>query len=245
MNIKNLLFNKFIFPHKNKKDPRIAAKQAELKVRIQDAHNAGRYCFFENDFAYEFLEKCEQENDYERYMTFFDLIEGWDKKCSLSLESGEYVSNLWLADTNKIPAIHRMYLHGYTYEDGVPYSEELKDVMEEGLSNYGFGNQGGVVGVPDLSLSATPIDSFTGMINLIASYKTNNTTVLMQFPRDLVDSSLGFTSEEASDVIYDKSTGYYIIKPEYILGAIVKNDNGFDQFYSKEQLLSVDKKRAM
>jgi len=240
MEIKNLLFNKLIFPRKNKKDPRIAEKQIEVKMRIQAAHEAGRYCFFENDFANEFLEKCEQENDYDRYMTFFDLIDGWDKVCNLSLESGEYVSNLWLADLNKIPAIYHTYLGGYKNVDGVPQSDELNEILKDGLPNYGHAVEGAIVGVPSLSVITSPLDSFTGMLNLVGSHKHSDTAIILQFPRELVTNTMDFANEEAIDTIYDISTGYYVIKPAYILGAIVKNEHGFDQFYSKEQLLSLD-----
>lgn len=245
MGIRNLLFNKFKFSLKNTPDPRIIEKEEEVREKIDKAHAQGRYSFFENDFAYEFLDKCVKENDYDRYMVFYDMIDGWDRECNLSLETGQYIGNLWLSDPNKIPAIHRTYLDGYTYQNGMPYSEDLFNIMEEGLYNYGHANLGAVVGIPDLSLTTTPLDSFTGMINLIASYKHNNTTIIMQFPRELVDNSMGFTSKEAIDTIYDQSTGYCVIKPEYILGAVVKSDDGFDQFYSKEQILSAKVGKAM
>lgn len=245
MGIRNLLFNKFKFPTKDKVDPRIVEKQANIDIIIRDAHAKGRYCFFENSFAFEFLDRCAKENDYERFEMFYNMIKSWDDVCTLSLETGQYVSNLWLSDLNKLPAIHRTHLYDYSNEDGIPYCDDLHSIMSDGLVNYGHANLGAPQDIPALSLTTTPLDNFTGMLNLIGSYKNNNTTVILQFPREYVGEDLQFRNDQAADVIYDRSSGFCVIKPEYILGAIVKSDNDFDQFYSKEQLLSVDKNRIM
>lgn len=243
MGIRNLIMNKFRL--KNHLDERIVAKQLEKDEKIRKAHEVGRYSFFENDFANEFLDKCVQVNDYDRYITFYNMIESWDDVCNLSLESGEYVSNLWLSDLDKIPAIHRTNLGPYEHEFGIPQNNLLEEIMDRGLINNGHGMQGAFVGTPSLALTTMPLDSFTGMINLFGSYKSNNTTIILQFPRELVRKDLEFTSKDASKIIYDNSNGLNIIKPEYILGAIVKSDDGLDQYYSKEQILSVGKSKAM
>ena len=114
MGIRNLIFNKFKFPTKGRVDPRIIEKQVLVREKIEKAREEGRYCFFESPYAQVFLSKTIKDNDYERYETFYNMIDSWDSVCHLSLETGQYASNLWLSDTSKVPAIHRTYLSGYT-----------------------------------------------------------------------------------------------------------------------------------
>ena len=37
----------------------------------------------------------------------------------------------------------------------------------------------------------------------------------------------------------------HVIKPEYIVGAIIKSDDGYDKFYSREEILEASMKKAV
>ena len=227
-------------------DTRILSKEIDRADKIDEAHKNGRYSFFENDFAKEYFEGCMKLNDFDRYITLYNMVEGWDDVCNLSLETGEYISSLWREDVDKIPAIHRVNVGEIKLDGTVPTNSNLLSIMRDGLINNGHAMQGALVkGAPDISLTATPLDSFTGMINLLASYKNNNVIVILQFPRLLVDKDLKFTTPGAANTIYNKEDNIHIIKPEYVLGAIIKREDGLDEFYSREQLLSVNKEMTI
>lgn len=227
-------------------DTRIISKEIDRADKIDEAHSKGRYSFFENDFAKEYFDRCMKMNDFDRYITLYNMVEGWDDVCNLSLETGEYISSLWREDVDKIPAIHRANVGDIKMDGDIPTNVNLLDIMKNGLINNGHAMQGGFVkGAPSLSLTATPLDSFTGMINLLASYKNNNVIIVLQFPRLLVDKDLRFTTEGVANTIYNKDGNIHVIKPEYILGVIVKSKEGLDQFYSREQILSVNKEMAI
>ena len=232
--------------NRNKLDERIVEKEVERADKIEEAHAQGRYSFFENDFCKELFEKCMKVNDFDRYISFYNMVEGWDDTCNLSMETGQYVGHLWAEDIDMIPAIHRANLGIYEYEDGMPTNKNLTDIMTNGLINNGHAMLGvGMKEIPAPALTATPLDSFTGMINLLASYKNNNTTVILRFPRLLVNKELHFTSEEAPKELYDEVEGMHVIKPDYIVGAIIKSYDGYDKFYSREEILEASMKKAV
>jgi hypothetical protein len=208
-------------------DKRIIVIKEEIKIIIAKALEDGRFSFFEFKYVKELLQKCEALYDYDKFLYFYNLIKDWDEKCNLSRNSGEFLESL-LRDENSTIAIHRANLD----------IANLVNIMEEGLINNGHAMQGvSNNGAPALSLTTTPVTSFSKLINVLGSYKNNNVIVVLKFPKEIVDKSLN-----AKEGIYIKKNDLYYINPNYIEGTIIKQEKGLDKYYSKEELLQQKRK---
>ena len=227
---------KDLFKRKNKLDPRIEAKKDEIEKIIMSAQQDNRYSFFEFIEVEEILKKCERLNDYEKYEYFYSLFLNWNNESQLSRNAGELINRL-MQDKTKTIAIHRTYLGEIETRNDTPTTFLLDSIMENGLLNNGQLSQGASVGLPSLTLTTTPISKLGDLINIVASYKGNNGTILLSFPRELVDEDLSFKNN-SENTIYDIDTNSYTVKPEYILGVIIKQNGKLDEFYTREQLLN-------
>lgn len=223
------------FKKKNVLDERIVSKKADVDALIKKAMEDDRYSLFEFKPIIEMLQRCESINSYEKYEFFYNLINGWDSISSISRNSGEYINEEMVNHPESILGIHRAFLGNMEYNDGIPSNSNLNSIMKDGLINNGHSMQGAVVDTPSLALTVSPLDTITGFINLVGSYKSNNVIVLLEFPRDKVEDDLHF--KDGSFDVYIEKDGLRYINPKYILGAIVKDD-GKDCFYSREQLLN-------
>ncbi len=230
---------KDFFRRKSSLDDRIILRKEDLDGILTQAREENRFSLFEFYTIADTLKRCEKLNDPEQYEFFYDIAEGWDKSCHLSRETGEYINRLMSKQTDSLLAIHRTDLGVLEYNNGIPTNDNLHSIMKDGLINNGHALQGGYQEVPSLSLTTTPLNHLGDVINLVGSYKNNNIVVLLQFPKDLVNNDLSFKNRDGMQKIYKKDGSILYIQPEYILGAIVKNDYGLDEFYSREQLLSV------
>ena len=228
------------FKRKDTLDPKIVAKKQEIETILNKAFDDGRYSFFEFDRIKEILAKCEKINKYDKYEFFFDLAQGWDKECRLSRATGEQI-NAFMRDGSNVTAIHRTDVGRITSKDGLPNNKNINSIMNEGLINNGHAMQGAYTDIPPLSLTTSPLITFGDLINLVGSYKNNNVTVILQYPRELVTNDLHFTSEELGRKFYGSDGKEHVIEPEYIMGVIVKSKEGLDEFYSREQLLNLNK----
>ena len=236
MGLKNIFLRKRL-------DPRIEELKSKIEKTIMTAQMEQRFSFFEFNDVAETLKRCEQLNDAEKYNFFYDLSSNWDKHCHLSRKAGELINRLSKKDSNVTLAIHRTYLGPIKEKNGIPSTEILNSIMQNGLINNGHAMQGATTQTPLLSLTTSPLYSMGDMINLLASYKGSNGTILLAFPKDKVDKDLDFINN-SEKVIYRKENNINYIRPEYILGAILKQDGGLDKYYTKEQLsLSQGKKK--
>lgn len=223
----------------NKKlKPEVQKLHDEMDTILSKAKEDGRFSFFEFDYLKNLLDS--RVDDIENYEYFYGIIKDFDGKCNLSRKSGEYLNQI-LKDQNSVFAIHRTNLGEITKNAaGIPENSILSKIMDEGLINNGHalsGGGGAVSLTPDLNLTTTPLSGISGFLNLVGSYKDNNVTVILKFPDDLVSKDL---VRGAENVHITKGNMSYI-NPDYIAGAIVKDANGFDQFFTKEQILSKNK----
>ncbi len=230
------------FKKKETLDPKIAKKKEELAAILNKAFDEGRYSFFEFDRIKEILAKCEKINKYDKYEFFFNLAQGWDEQCNLSRAAGEQI-NTFMRDESNVTAIHRTDVGRITTKEGLPNNRVINAIMKDGLINNGHAMQGAYTGLPPLSLTTSPLITFGDLINLVGSYKNNNVTVILQFPRDLVTNDLHFTSPELGRKFYNMEDNVHVIDPDYVMGVIVKSKDGLDEFYSREQLLSLKKEK--
>ena len=228
------------FKRKDTLDPKIAKKKEELAAILNKAFDEGRYSFFEFDRIKEILEKCEKINKYDKYEFFFNLAKGWDEQCNLSRAAGEQI-NTFMRDESNVTAIHRTDVGRITTKEGLPNNRVINAIMKDGLENHGHELQGAFMDLPPLSLTTTPLITFGDLINLVGSYKNNNVTIILQYPRELVTNDLHFTSEELGRKFYNMDGDVHVIDPDYVMGVIVKSKDDLDEFYSREQLLTLNK----
>ena len=103
--------------------------------------------------------------------------------------------------------------------------------MCNGLINNGHINAtgGGVFlnEAPDVALTMTPFRGISGIINLAGSYKGNNTAVIAAFPKDLVTEDLENKENKENQIYMIIMVDFDYIKPEYIVGALIKDNNRF------------------
>lgn len=161
----------------------------------------------------------------------------YDKNCKISLEAGEMINNL-MKDPNYYGAIHRTYLGKMEYQNGIPSIPELDSIMEDGLINNGHGMSSAAFSDnPSLSLTTSPLIGIAGIGNFCSKYKENNVIILLKFPKDKVDDELSFKGDSAKD-IYDTKKGLCFIKPEYVMGAFIEEEDK-QKYFTREQILSV------
>lgn len=216
----------------------IIVKKKEINNKINQAIENDRFSLFELCFVKDFFRKIEILNNEEAYKDIFEMVDGWDNRCKLPRKAGEYINKMILENPDCILAIHRTYLGHYDRSNQIPYNKLLEDIMKIGLTNNGHAMQGGETDNPSLSLTTNPLDSLGDIVNLIGSYNSNNTTILLMFPRNLIDEELDFINKEDAEKIYTLDYNIPHINPDYILGAIIKNKNGLDEFYTREELLN-------
>ena len=114
--------------------------------------------------------------------------------------------------------------------------------MNEGLKNYGHANAigGGAFSrdIPSLTLTMTPLKGLTGYINLISSYKSNDAIIFAFFPKQLVKEDGEIVEQSKYSEVYDLSQYPPKIKTEHMMGVILKKDNGFDEFYTRDEVIN-------
>ena len=195
-----------------------------------DKSKSGEYSLFDASFV-----KLTDDN----MEIVYDILSGWDKECKIPKDVGEFLNQISNDPENAV-AIHRTHM----YEES---NVLIEKIAKEGLINNGhIMSSGAGGGIPSLSLTLSPLVGMTGFINLVGSYKNNNLTVIYSFPTNLVDKeTLEFKNDDAIKQVYDFKNRVYI-KPEYIVGAIVKGKNGeLDKFLTHDEMLSLNMKNCM
>ena len=137
--------------------------------------------------------------------------------------------------------IHRTRLDLDTSSTGLPNNEDLYNIMNDGLMNYGHMNAvgGGAYSStpPSLNLTMTPLSGLTGYINFIASYHGNDTVIIAAFPKELVNED-GENNNVDWNQIYDLSEYPPRVKREFIAGALLKKSSGLDEFYTRDEIVN-------
>ncbi len=227
----------------NKTDDRILALEEEVKIMIEKAISEDRFSFFEFTEVHDTLERVANLNDYDRYEFFFNVAKNWDDNFKFSRETGNYINEICKNSEDGVLAVHRSNLGPIEYLNGNPQNDNVNDILTMGLINNGHAMQGAYDEVPSLTLTTTPLDGLTGLINLVASYKNNNAIVILKFPKEYVDEELSFVSEESYKKIYNKDGIISYIDPSYIMGIILKDEDGVFKIHDKDELLKNNHKK--
>ena len=217
-------------------------KEAQLRKKVQtkreEAHKEGRFSLFH---VREFAKYFKNGVSYDSMEYMYELLEGWDKKCNLSYEFGTHLDEL-VSNEDYVVCINRGDFTFDKSNSGLEKSTRLESIMERGLINYGHANAVGGSAfmsgtIAGLSLATTPLIGLSGYINLVGSYKNNDTTIIMIFPSSLVGKDGNIKHGVDPNLVYDLSGENPVIRSEFMYGAILKKDNGYDEFYSKDQII--------
>lgn len=210
----------------------------KIYKKIDLARVEDRYSLFEFDCV-----KKKFFNDFtntDAIESLYDLLEGWDSSSRIPYNTGVLLNEL-IEDKNIVPAIHRTKFK-YTNIGDYKHNDDLENIMQNGLYNNGHANAvGGTAvqdGIPDVLLTMTPLRNISGIINLVGRLRGSNTTVIAAFPKELVTEDLE-NKRGMETSLYDYHDSFYYIKPEYIVGALIKdNDRSkLDAFYLKNEIL--------
>lgn len=206
----------------------------EIDLIKENAKREGRYSLFNSRFVKEIFDN--KKINYSGLRYYFDLIKEHDKNCKIPYNIGLSIDAF--TEYNNI-FVHRTKLN-YENEE----SDELYSIMKDGLKNYGHTGvlAGGSTNInPNVTLTMTPLDGLAGYINLISSYKDNNTIVLAAFPKEIVDKEGNILTDY--NEVYDNLEKEPTFKEKYMLGAFVKGNNELWDFYLKDQIIE-NKKQA-
>lgn len=208
----------------------------KIKVHRNDAHKNGRFSLFDAKFS---IDAFSKDVGYDRLKWMYEMILEWDKTCNLSYEVGLSLDKL--ANDNTV-MIHRARLDLDTNSEGLICNEALHSIMNEGLKNYGHMNAmgGGAFSStpPSLTLTMTPLIGMSGYINLLSSYHSNDVVVIAAFPKELVNSDGEIINNPTCDKAYDLSSFPPKVKREFMVGAILKKNNGLDEFYTRDEIIN-------
>ena len=223
------LFNR----KKEDKEPAVDERVKEIKDRIelikQEAETKGRFSLFHAQYMIDLFDRM---TEYDKVEYFYDLIKGHDEKCKIPYEVGMQIDKL--VSTERV-YIHRTKFYLNTDNHNDPECDQLYSIMNDGLKNYGHTNAGGkVAGLPNLDLTMSPLEGIPGYINLVSSYKDNDTVIIAAFPKNVLKED-GYPVKDYSD-IYDMVDNTPAVKPQYIVGALLKKDEGFWDFYYRNEI---------
>ena len=215
---------------------KILLLREKIELKRKEAYRVGRFSLFHTKFA---IEKFSQLNDYKNLKYFYDIIEGHDKNCNIPYNVGISIDRL---ATDNTVLIHRTNLSLDKSKNGIPECEELYSIMKDGLKNYGhlnaYGGSANLNSLPGLSLTTTPLIGLAGYINLVSSYKNNDATILMAFPKELVNSQGDIVDVSYYPKVYDLSDNPPRVKREYMLGVLLKKEGKYDEFYLRDDIIN-------
>ena len=205
-----------------------------------DAKNKGRFSLF---YTRCFNEKLNECISYEKIKYLFDLFKKWDDVCKIRYDVGVKIDNLAY---NNIVLIHRTKLDLNKDELGIPKNNDLFDIMNNGLINYGHGNaRGGSAfsdSPPSLRLTSTILNGIPGYINLLSSFKDNDCIILLCFSKSFINKEGDSVDRKYFKYIYSREiNGGYQVNSKYMYGAILKKNGEFDEFYTKDEIINSNK----
>ena len=228
---------------------------AKIDVIKDTAEREGRFSLFHTIYAEQLFNK---NMSYAACEKFFDIVESNDEDCKLPYNVGEALDRY--AQNNRV-FLHRVNLYLDKNKEGIPDSKDLYSMMVDGLENHGHANAVGGSAfsdvVPSLNLTMSPLEGFTGYVNLVNSHKGNDAIILASFPDDYFNKDGSELDSQGNPVVIKKSDlkdnpnlsriynydGHVVhVKPEFMTGAIIKRDNGLWDYYSKDQIINNMKK---
>lgn len=199
----------------------------KINSYIEDCNQKNVYTLFDSKYSKEiFFNKLSTD----KVEYFYNLIKGWDDALTVPKEVGKYLESL-IDDENLIVGVHRTEI-----QEDLKNDIKMKNILEQGLKNYGDLSSGIVYNNADLSKTVSfPGNILNLMILLKSTYKFSNGGFILAFPSEITDNEGTITNDNAH-LIYDKISGVNHIKPEYILGYI-DSSYGVMNFFSREKLL--------
>lgn len=208
----------------------------KIAVHKNEAHKNGRFSLFDADFSNAIFSK---KGSYDYFKFNYEMILGWDELCNLPYDVGIYLDKL---ATDNTVMIHRARLGLDTNSEGLICNEALHSIMNEGLKNYGHMNAvgGGAFSADPspLTLTMTPLKGITGYINLLSSYHSNDVIVVASFPKELVNDDGEIINDPTFDKVYDLSEFPPKVRREFMVGTILKKNNGLDEFYTRDEIVN-------
>ncbi len=210
-----------------------------IKKQIELKNSQGKYSLFSAKSLANYIRPSMVELTYE-------VIKEWDESCNLPIELGEFLDNISL-DENNIVAFSRVYISKLEEKEKIIESDEIVSIATDGLANNGHVNSSGAsqeVNSPSDVLS--PLSGLEGWINIVGSYKRNNAVILYSIPSKIMDDTCHFTSNSASNYLYNYDK-YKVphIKPEFLIGMIVKNNGAPDLFLTRDDMLNMGQSKKI
>lgn len=209
---------------------------AKIKNNIHHKNEQGKYSLFSTDVA-----KAAYENSL--MDVYYDILKEWDDVCNLPIEIGEFINNE-LKNRNYLIAFSRMYIEGLD-RNGDEVFDEINDIAKDGLINNGHVNSSGAVQeLNSPSDCLTPLVGIEGWINLVGSYKKNNAIVIYSLPKACVDNECHIKHPGRAEMIYNFIDNKTYIKPELLVGMIIKNKGISDIFLTRDDMLKLENKKT-
>lgn len=211
-----------------------------LKKKIETyklkAHNNDKFSLFDASFAKELFSR--KDTNYRSLESIYEMISSWEEKCNIPYDFGVALDQV---ASEEVVMIHRTNLNFDKDSEGLQNNDVLYNIMNDGLVNTGHLHSSGTItnGASDLTLTMTPLKGLSGYINLVSSYKSNDTTIIAAFPKDLVDEDGHIKDMSRCCEIYDVVNDQLAVKPKFLRGAILKKNNGLDEFYDQQEILQV------
>lgn len=206
----------------------------------KDAALNRRYCLFDAEFADKMFKLTV---DYKGYNAAFNFIEQADEMCTLPIDAGAMIDR---EANNNMVFVTRTSLGFDPNTEGVPYNEDLKDMLQNGFINHGHLNAGGGSAfsekTPNLGLTTIHLRGLTGYKDLFTEWRQSDTVIFMKFPENIITED-GMPTRNYSD-IYCELGVTPRVRPEYMMGAMFKKANGEWEYYGKEMILSEIEKKG-
>ena len=212
-------------------------------IRVK-AKQEGRFSLFHTEFI---SQKIFSAKNYKTAKYIYDIVLEHDKDCNISYKTGILIDKI-IQSKEFVVGIHRENLNLNSDIRGITSSKQLDDIIENGLPNsVHISSNDSSSSVPLISKVVTPIVGLAGYINLVSLDKKNDSIILLAFPKikedeagniknGLVNESLKIVDKSKTDIIY-KYENKYIIRPEFILGAILSKNNGLDEFFTRDDFI--------
>lgn len=193
----------------------------------------GVYSMFNSYVGLELM----KTDDYRKLNYLFRLFCDIDKRAKIPHEVGKLIDS-YVESPDFVVAIHREKIFSGDEKNEESKYGYLIDILKNGQFNNGH-FEGVNENAPSPSLSVTPLKQLGDYVNLFSNYKNNNCTIVYAFPSTLVSEDCQLLNENAIEEVYNIDSNKYRFKPEFIIGILVKQNNGPDIFYTRDELLDL------
>ena len=211
----------------------------EIEMYKKNFESMGLFSLLHTKYMEDYIDKSLNNSKKELKTTqllkfCLDTAKSNDSVTQVDLEVGKRIEEL-INDENNMMFIHRSKLS----LDENNTSKDLESIMRDGLINYGHINaKGGVaysLDAPGIGTTLTPMIGLSGYINLLSNWHNYDSVIVFSIPRELLDKDNDFID---NNLAYNNVDGKYYIKPEYIVGNIVKKDSKLISFDLREDILN-------